>query len=59
MRQKMRICRICAADLRAVGYTVTALEKIGTLAACEICGKRTETRAAEVSKNKKGARGNG
>lgn len=57
MRQVLRLCQSCAADLRAVGYTVTPEPgAAGALDACEICGKRTETRAAEISKSKKEAR---
>lgn len=60
MRQVIRLCRGCAEDLRAVGYTVTAEPgETGALDTCEICGKRTETRAAEISKTGKEARGNG
>lgn len=59
MRQVIRLCRSCAEDLRAVGYTVTPEPgEAGALDNCEICGKRTETRAAEISKTGKGARGN-
>lgn len=59
MQQVLRLCQSCAADLRAVGYTVTPEPgEAGALDACEICGKRTETRAAEISKSKKEAREN-
>lgn len=59
MRQVIWLCRGCAEDLRAVGYTVTPEPgEAGALDTCEICGKRTETRAAEISKSKKEAREN-
>ena len=60
MRQVIRLCRGCAEDLRAVGYTVTPEPgEAGALDTCELCGKRTETRRVEVIKaGKKGATGN-